>query len=551
MTPLTPAKPSTPLGFFLHWEKETPGRIFLRQPINDVWHAYTYQHAGDEIRRVAAYLRQLPLPPRTNIAILSKNCAHWIMTDLAIMMAGHVSVPIYPTLSAEGVRQILEHSGSQLIFAGKLDDWSKQRAALMPGMKVLTFPYYGVADAVSWDTMLQQAPLQDVMPPPPDQLATIMYSSGTTGTPKGVMLTQGAFGLVGDVVSRQLKVVKPERLFSYLPLSHIAERGLMEMVSLATGSTISFTESLDKFADNLQHEQPTIFGGVPRIYAKFQEGVLKKMPQRKLDRLLSLPLINNFIKKTIRRKLGFAEARVIVSGAAPTPVSLLKWFQRLDIPVAEVYGMTENTAFATANYNDNKLGTVGEAWEGVEVKLSEEGEVLIRHGALMTGYYRDEVTTRQVFTDDGFLRTGDKGHIDAEGFLTITGRVKDQFKTDKGKFIAPMPIELGLLANRDIGQVCVVGMGIPQPIALMVLSEQGKTKARAEIIASITKTLASVNASLESYERVEKAVILEQDWTLDNGLLTPSLKLKRNELEKIYLPQYPVWYKRDGIVVFA
>lgn len=540
----------TPLQAFLKWEKNSPDQPFLRQPIDGQWHVYSYKKAGEEIRKIAGYLVTLNLPPKSNIAILSKNCAHWLMTDLAIMMSGHISVPIYPTLSAGGVKQILDHSEAKVIFVGKLDNYSSQRDAVK-GLSLISFPFYGPAEGKSWNDILSSASaIKSDSAPDASELATIMYSSGTTGTPKGAMLTHGAFGIVGSRVCQHLEITRPEKFFSYLPLSHIAERGLMEMTAITSGSTISFAESLDKFANNLREEQPTIFGGVPRIYAKFQEGVLKKIPQQKLERLLKIPLVSSFIKSSIRRKLGLSKARVIVSGAAPTPVSLLRWFMTIGIEIREAYGMTENTAFSHANYPANKIGTVGQPWPGVEVRLTNEGEILIKHDALMKGYFKDKETTTAVFTNDGFLKTGDQGSIDSEGFLSITGRVKDQFKTDKAKFIAPAPIEMKLLANTDIEQVCVVGMGIPQPIALTVLSAEGSKKSKDEILSTLSQQLSSINKHLESYEQIEKAIIIKEPWTMENGLMTPSMKVKRNEIEKIFISRYPIWYKQKEVVIW-
>lgn len=541
----------TPLDYFLKWEKETPQNVFLRQPINDKWHVYTYAQAGNEIARIASALKNLNLPPRSNIAILSKNCAHWLMADLAIMLSGHVSVPIYATLSAGGVNQILSHSEAAVLFLGKIDNYEKQKPGISEKIIKISFPFYGPSEGLKWDELLaKHEPIKVDILPNAEQLATIMYSSGTTGTPKGVMLTHGAFGYVGKVVMENFGIVKPERFFSYLPLSHIAERALMEMVALASGSSISFTESLDKFVENLQHEQPTIFGGVPRIYSKFQEGVLKKMPQTKLSTLLSIPLVNRIIKKTIQKKLGLANARIVVSGAAPTPGSLIEWYKRLGIIVREAYGMTENTAFSHANYNAVRIGTVGQPWPGVKVKIGEDSEILVSNKGMMQGYYKDTETTAMVFTKDGFLKTGDQGSIDDQGFLTITGRIKDQFKTDKAKFIAPAPIEMNLLTNTDIEQVCVVGTGIPQPIAVITLSVLGRSKPESVVTAELEKTIGKVNSTLESYEQIKAVIILQQEWTIENGLMTPSMKIKRNEIEKIYLPKYPLWYAKNALVVW-
>jgi len=542
----------TPLSAFYAWEKQTPQNVFLRQPISGRWMSWTFQQAANEIRSIAAALKAQNLPARSNIAILSKNCAHWIMADLAIMMAGHVSVPIYPTLSASGVADILKHSGARLIFLGKLDNYDEQAAGVEAALLKIRFPFYGLHEGMRWEELAEQyEPDEEKVLRDAGELASIVYSSGTTGTPKGVMLSFGAFGYVGAQVKTYLRIRKPQRFFSYLPLSHIAERALMEMVALSSGSTISFAESLETFHDNLMHERPTIFGGVPRIFSKFQHGVLEKFSQQTLDRLLLVPGVNIIIRKLIVAKLGLSEASTVVCGAAPTPVDLLSWYNRLGIEVRETYGMTENTAYSHSNFRLIRNGTVGQPWPEVEVVIDKNQEILIRHPALMQGYYKDEVATAEAFTEDGFLKTGDQGVVDAQGYLTITGRIKDQFKTAKAKYIAPAPIELMLSGNADIEHVCVVGSGLPQPIALLTLSANGLKKPRTLLETELEGLVAATNDKLESHERLQMAVVVSESWTIENGLLTPSMKIKRNAVEKRYASSYKDWTGNEGLVAWS
>lgn len=542
----------TPLEVFYYWEHTTPQNVFLRQPINGVWKTWTYKQAGNEIRRIAGALKSYHLPPQSNIAIVSKNCAHWIMADFAIWMAGHVSVPLYPTLSSGTVRQILEHSESKVVFIGKLDNFATQKPGIPQGLKCISFSLYGEKEGEQWDELLA---LHNQIDHPvyrkPEELATIKYTSGTTGNPKGVMISFHALHYVTSHALGKDGFHIPttgQRFFSYLPLSHIAERMLVELGGLYSGAVISFAESIEKFPENLVETKPTVFLAVPRIWQKFREKIEQKMPS--LEKLLRIPLVGNIVKKVIKKKLGLSKATWILTGAAPISPDLLAWFSKLDIRIHEVYGMTENLAYSHLNLHEIKFGTVGKEWKDVEARISDEGEIQVRHPGLMMGYYRDPKITADNFTADGFLKTGDKGEVDAQGFTAITGRIKDQFKTDKAKYVDPAPIELKLLTNPDIEQVCVVGNGIPQPIALTVLSAAAKSKAKELVIESIRKTIEEVNQMLESYEHVKAAVIMQGDWTIDNGLMTPTLKIKRNEVEKIHMPKYPLWYKHNQVVVW-
>jgi long-chain acyl-CoA synthetase len=534
------------------WERETPDKIFLRQPINDKWHEWTWEQTGQEVRKMAAALKGMNLPVGSNIALISKNCAHWIFSDLAIMMSGHTSVPMYPNLNSETVKLILEHSEAKVCFVGKLDDWKSMRPGVPAGVRCISFPFYTEPGYETWDEIIKGVkPVEEDVVRLPSELATIIYTSGTTGMPKGVMHSFHNFSFTAENAVKLIDIDNKSKFFSYLPLCHIAERFLVELGGIYSGGSIAFGESLEKFPKNLSEVQPTVFLGVPRIWSKFQQGVLGKMPQKKLNIFLNIPILNSVVKKKIKAGLGLSEAKNIFVGAAPMPASLIRWFERLDIKIQEAYAMTENCCYSHVTLpHEIKIGYVGKALPHVQVKLSEQNEVLTKHEGLMLGYYKEPQMTKENFTDDGYLRTGDEGKIDSEGYLQITGRVKDIFKTTKGKYVAPAPIEMKISVNEDVDQVCVVGDGIGQPIAMITLSEAGKKKSKEEIERSLAETMNIVNPKLDQHEMLKRMVVLKGDWTVENKLLTPTLKIKRNEVEKIHRGKYEMWYSSTTEVVW-
>ena len=541
----------SPIAAFIHWETSAPDKIFLRQPFNRVLKDYTFQQAGDEVRRMAAALRALDMPANSHVALISKNCAHWIMADLAIMMAGHISIPIYPTLNAESIRQILEHSESKAVIIGKLDDYSTQKSGI-PAIHRIGIKAYDINEDLSWEDMVEQnEPLQEINQPKDDDLVTIIYTSGTTGVPKGVMHTYGNFTRYLNTAVSVLSFPRQPRFFSFLPLSHVAERLAVGHQGIFRGASINFPETLATFAADLEGTKPHFLFAVPRIWSKFQEKILEAMPQKKLDMMLSIPILGGIVKKKIVKKLGLTEALYMASGAAPIAASLQEWFAKLGIIVHQDYGMTEDCILSHYNLpGANKFGTVGKALPGVTGKLSAEGEICIKSDVLMTGYFKEPELTAEMFDEEGFLKTGDIGEYDHDGYLTITGRVKDQFKTDKGKYISPAPIELELLKNPDIEQICLVGMGIPQTIALIIPSLIAKPKSKEELNKSLIDSVHALNQTIESYERIEKIVIMKEDWSVDNGLLTPTLKVKRNHVEKIHMPMYKEWFAMEDKVIY-
>jgi long-subunit acyl-CoA synthetase (AMP-forming) len=543
------------IEYFYDWERQRPNEVYLRQPKNGSWKEYTWGEVGNQVRRMAAAIQAMNLPERSNIGIVSKNCAHWIMNDLAIIMSGHVSVPFYPTLQAEQLNQVMTHSECKVLFVGKLDDWGGMKDGVPEGVHCIAYPDSpSEADGFEkWDDLVaKHEPLQGHPVADPDDLATIIYTSGTTGMPKGVMHSYRTAIAPMLGATPLLKVGSTsDRYFSYLPLCHIAERAIVETASLYSGGTVSFVESLDTFAQNLQEVSPTHFLAVPRIWTKFQLGILEKMSQSKLNLLLNIPIISSIVKKKIRTALGLNNAKLLLTGAAPMPPTLIAWYQKLGMNIREAYGMTENGGCCTVMPDEeNKLGTIGKPYPSCDMKIEEEtGEICMRAPWVMTGYYKEPEITKKVLKEGGWLHTGDQGEFDKDGFLRITGRVKDTFKSAKGEYIVPAPIEAKFAVNNNIEQVCVLGRNLPQPVMLIVLSELGLQADKGEVSQSIGDTLASVNAELVNYERLNKVIIVSEPWSVENGILTPTLKIKRNVLEAHYQDQLLKWYEvKDKVV---
>jgi len=411
-----------------HWEAATPDTVFMTQPHDGGQTSdYTWRQTMDEARRMATHLGSLSLPQPTQIAIVGKNSAHWIMADLAIWMAGHVSVPVYPTMATDNVTQIIEHSESKLLFVGKLDDWPTIKAGVPADMPLIELPLAPFTGAPRWEQIVSESePLAEIPQRDPKEMATIIYTSGTTSIPKGVMLSFE--GMVAAMIqdSPHIEINSNDRYISYLPLAHTYERYIGEGCGIFFGTHLFFTEALDTFIQDVQRARPTLFISVPRLWVKFQAGVHAKVPPKKLQKLLSLPIISWLVCRKILKGLGLDTVRFAGSGAAPLPQEVLAWYRRLGLELLEGYGMSENHSYSHASMpGANRLGYVGRSRPGVETKLSEEGEVLVKSPTTMMGYFKAPELTAEVITPDGFLRTGDRGEIDENGFLRITGRVKD------------------------------------------------------------------------------------------------------------------------------
>ena len=547
---------------FYEWEKKFRDNPYLRQPIGEEWEEYTWGKVGDMARRLATGLKSLGLRDGAHIGIYSKNCREWIISDLAIVMAGYVSVPFFPSLNGKELSYIMEYGDVDALFLGKIETWEDIKNDLPDDMPMITFPHYKGCSEVTrgfkWhDFINSYEPIQNPNNPKLSDLWTIIFTSGTTGNAKGVMLTYQAIDGIKVVLDDPnnplgIKHDGNNDFISYLPLNHIFERVVIEWCSFRYGGTISFVETIDTFGKNLKAVQPHVFAAAPRVWTKLQVGILSKFSQKTLDILLNIPLISGLLKKLIKKGLGFTRTRIAVSGSAPMPVELIEWFRKVGIFITNGYGMTENCAICSSvdGKDFGKLNTVGKPQKGVDLKIDEEtGEILMKGPFVMIGYYKNEELTEQTLRG-GWLHTGDKGFLDEDNYLHITGRVADSFKTSKGEYIEPLTLEQYFVNINEIEEVCVVGLGIAQPICLIQLSEIGKKCSNEEISNLLLDRLNEVNSEVVNYKKISTLIVVKEQWTQENGIVGPTQKLKRGKIQDKYSNYYLKWHESDEKIIF-
>lgn len=540
------------------WERTTPDDVWLIQPVgHGEMKTYTWSQALDEARRMAAHIQSFRFTPASQIAILSKNCAEFIIADLAIWMAGHASVAVYPTLNADTVGFILEHSESKLVFVGKLDDWPTMRTGVPEHLPRIAFTLAPKTDYEKWsDIVARTEPIAGSPTRGANELATIIYTSGSTGRPKGVMHSFRSMTRAAQALNERFGMSSEDRCLSYLPLAHAMERWLLESQGFIAGFKIFFTKSPDTFVQDIQRARPTVFVSVPRLWSKFQLGVHQEVPPEQLNRLLKIPIVSRIVKKKILAVLGLDAVRFAVSGSAPIPAELVQWYRDLGLELLEGYGTTEDFACShTSELGQGRVGYVGAPYPGVQVRISEEGEILIKSPGNMMGYFKEPELTAACYTEDGFFRTGDRGEQDSEGRLKVTGRIKELFKTGKGKYIAPAPIENVLNVNPNVELSCVSGSGRPQPFAVVALAEDlhdrvEDLETRQRVHGELQALLAEVNRKVEQHEQLEFIAIPKEPWLIENGFLTPTMKIRRARVEEAYEPLVNAWYASGTRVIW-
>ncbi len=551
------------LDYIYEHETNRANEIYLTQPTGGGKVVdFTWAQMMDQSRRMATYLKAQGFEPGARIAILSKNTAHFMMAELAIWMAGYTTVAIFPTEGADTVKYVLTHSEASLLFVGKLDSFDQQVGGIPAGLPCVAFPLSPKNSYRTWDDITAQSqPIPGKPARAGGDLCFIMYTSGSTGTPKGVMhtfegATRASEGIVAFTNSQMGN--SAYRALSYLPLAHIFERAWIECSGFVMGrGRIFFAEALDTFVQDLQRARPTVFISVPRLWLKFQQGVSAKMPPKKLKTLLSIPILNNIVRKKVLTQLGLNEVQLAGCGSAPLPPALLQWYRDLGLHLSEGYGMTEDFAYShSTNKNQQELGYVGVPYPGVQRRLAEDGEILIKSPGTLKGYYKQPELDAEVFTADGFFRTGDLGETLPDGQLKLTGRKKELFKTAKGKYVAPAPIENMINESTMVELSMVSGVGQSAAYAVVVPAEGLRPKlkdaaVRAEFEAEMASILKRVNNKVADYEQLRMIVVASEPWSIENGQLTPTLKIKRNKIETALESNVEGWYGKKGPVVWA
>ncbi|MDB3923511.1 AMP-binding protein [Luminiphilus sp.] len=516
-----------------HWAQECPERVWLRDLSEAGETTYSWSEAQEQVLAAAAALEK-KLGSGQSMALLSKNRAHWVLADLAIIASGNISVPLFTTHTATTAEYILGFTETKVLFLGETSNWDAVKAVLPKDVLIITLPGVNCdIDHITWDSLVTAGsgdhPAHKASA---SDLISLVFTSGTTGMPKGVIQTHESNLIPVRRGTEAFASREDSRFFSYLPLSHIAERQIVEYGSMVACGEIWFNESIETLLRDLPACKPNIFFGPPRVWEQLQQAVLGKVGgQEALDTLLEQDAEG--ISTMVLGGLGLTEVDYCLTAAAPTPPALIHWWEKLGLKLCEGFGQTEAMSLIVTKVDDRRIGSIGKPISGVEVKISDIGELLIRAEGCTPGYYQQPEKTAELW-QNGWLHTGDKAYVDDDGFIFITGRVKDYFKTIQGKFVAPPPIE-GMFANNSHAeQQCLLGRGFSKTVMVTVLSEAAKGLDRQVVEASVLDTIASINTEVEKHARIGAVIISSEHWTIENEILTPTLKIRRERVEAVF-----------------
>ena len=563
-----------------------------------VWKTISARQYYGYVAGISRAFKQWGIQPGDRVAILSENRPEWMITDFACVTSGIIDVPIYTTLTAEQTLYLLQNSGARAIFVStqeqlrKIQSIQKQTAL----EKIVVMDDLEAADVVPLWSILKNAPLEadpvfdeQGRRIQPDDIATLIYTSGTTGASKGVILTHLNLTSNAATSVKNFEWQAGDTYLSFLPLSHVTARHL-DYVCFLNGVTIAYCPAFDQLPVMLQEAKPSIIVAVPRVYEKIRQEVEHKAARGVARRILSWSLkvgerhkdevvrgeqpsslawklANKLVYSKVRHLFG-GNSRVYVSGGAPLGHDMAEWFGKVGIPIFEGYGLTETSPVIASNRRAAyKIGTVGKPVEHIQMKLAEDGEILVKGPSIFKGYWNMPEETKAAFTEDGWFRTGDIGTVDSEGFLTITDRKKDLIKTSGGKFIAPQPIENALKNNVLIAQAAVIGE--KRKYASVIISPNfslledwaranGVTFSnRAELVQQqqVRKLyqgiIEELNKNLAHFETIKKLIVVPDEFSIATGEITPTLKLKRRVVEGKYKQQIDELYQEPHPVEIA
>ena len=561
---------------------------------NGVWTKTSTKEYVSQGNKISRGLLKLGIKPGDKIGLIStNNRTEWYIMDLGILQIGAIDVPVYPTISVEDYIYIFNNAEIKYVFVSDKDLYEKllQVKPQVESLKGI-FTFDEIPGAANWKEVLDlgenddnQQEVEDIAKTiQPDDLATLIYTSGTTGRPKGVMLTHrnivSNVTACAPIITDVTKGLDELKSLSFLPICHIFER-MLYYLYVSNGFSIYFAESIDKVGENVKEVKPQIMTVVPRLIEKVYDKIVDKGAEagglKSKIFFWALSLVENYdpnkpksLKHIIADKIVFKKWReglggniaTLVSGSAALSQRLNRIFQGAGIPILEGYGLTETSPVISVNsFKHLKIGTVGHVLSNLDVKIQEDGEITVKGPSITQGYYNDEEKTKEAFTEDGYFRTGDIGHIDGEGFLHITDRKKEMFKTSGGKYVAPQVIENLAKASKFIEQIMVVGDGEKMPCALVqpdfafaqlwahrkhikIGTTPEEIANSPELKARIEKDIAYLNNSLGKWEQIKKIELTPRVWTIEEGLLTPTMKLKRKIIKEAFINLYERLYDR-------
>jgi long-chain acyl-CoA synthetase len=514
-----------------HWANEQPDDVWLRDRHGDDFTDWTWSRVREQVHALAAWEEANLSGPGVKVGILSRNCAHWFIADLGSIAAGNITIPMFTTLPGETAEYVMNFTDMKVLFVGQTENWDQVAAVLPDGIKLITLPGAEIEQP--------HQRLEDIVQPhlgqqpgyrcKHDDLISIVFTSGTTGLPKGVMQTHDSNILPINRFRVAFQLPDRARFFSYLPLSHIAERQIVEYSSLINGGNVYFNENLLTILRDLPECRPHMMFGPPRVWEQLQQVILGHFGgQEGVDQALQDDPEGT--GKQVRDMLGLDEAIYLLTAAAPTPPALIHWYEQFGLTLMEGFGQTEAMGLLANSKEDRRIGSIGKPVGEVEIRLTGEDELVCRAEGLSPGYYKQPEKTAETFVD-GWVHTGDKARIDEDGFVYITGRVKDYFKTIQGKFVAPTPIENEFAKNPHTEQICLLGRGYSKTVMVCVLSGMAQQAEQAAIEADLRRIAGQVNDLVDKHARIGAVIISKDPWTIDNSMLTPTLKIRREQIE--------------------